>query len=85
MMGVTLYLPIKLLDEVIFDTTHTINLLVLTGIAGLCGMATYLLFTKLLKVEEIELFYKLVRKFNRQSFSASKSQLTTSPQLEVEE
>ncbi len=60
LMGITLYAPVKLLDQVIFDTTRTINLLMLTGIAGLCGVITYLLFTKLLKVEEIELLYKLL-------------------------
>ena len=64
LMGITLYLPVKLLDKVVFDTTRTINLLTLTGIAGFCGMATYLVFTKLFRVEEIELFYKLARKLN---------------------
>jgi putative peptidoglycan lipid II flippase len=64
LMGFTLYFPIKLLDQVIFDTTRTINLLMLTLIAGFCGGATYLLFTKLLKVEEIDLFYKLISKLH---------------------
>jgi putative peptidoglycan lipid II flippase len=63
-MGITLYVPIKLLDQVIFDTTRTINLLILTVIAGLCGVATYLIFTKIFKVEEIELLYDIVRKLN---------------------
>lgn len=62
LMGITLYVPIKLLDQVIFDTTRTINLLALTVIAGTSGVATYLIFTKILKVEEIELLYKLIRK-----------------------
>jgi putative peptidoglycan lipid II flippase len=63
-MGVMLYLPLKLLDEVVFDTTRTINLLILTGIATLVGSSAYLVLTKLLRVEEIELFYKLIRKLN---------------------
>jgi putative peptidoglycan lipid II flippase len=62
LMGLTLYVPIKLLDQVIFDTTRTINLLILTGIAGVCGILTYLLFTKIFKVEEINLLYKIMRK-----------------------
>ncbi len=62
LMGLTLYIPIKLLDQVIFDTTRTINLLILTSIAGICGVITYLLFTKIFKVEEIELLYKILRK-----------------------
>jgi peptidoglycan biosynthesis protein MviN/MurJ (putative lipid II flippase) len=64
LMGITLYVPIKLLDQVIFDTTRTINLLILTVIAGLCGVVTYLMFTKIFKVEEIELLYNIVRKLN---------------------
>ncbi|MDC0449228.1 polysaccharide biosynthesis C-terminal domain-containing protein, partial [bacterium] len=63
-MGATLYIPMKLLDQFVFDTTRTLNLLILTGIASVCGMATYLLFTWVLKVREIELFYKLIRKLN---------------------
>jgi putative peptidoglycan lipid II flippase len=64
LMGITLYVPIKLLDQVIFDTTRTINLLALTIIAGLCGVVTYLVFTKIFRVEEIELLYSIVRKLN---------------------
>jgi len=64
LMGITLYLPIKLLDQVIFDTTKTLNLIFLTGIAGFCGLATYFLFTKMLNIPEVELFYKLIRKLD---------------------
>jgi putative peptidoglycan lipid II flippase len=63
-MGLSLYLPLKLLDQFVFDTTRTINLLALTGIAGIAGIAAYLFFTKVFKVEEIELLYKLLRKLN---------------------
>jgi putative peptidoglycan lipid II flippase len=62
MMGITLYVPLKLLDRVVFDTTRTLNLLILTGIAGVSGMATYLFLTWLFKVEEIQLIYKLAKK-----------------------
>lgn len=64
LMGIMLYIPMKLLDKYVLDTTRTINLLALTGLAGIVGMATYLLITHLLKVEEIQLFYKLLRKLN---------------------
>lgn len=64
LMAITLYVPIKLLDQVIFDTTRTINLIMLTGIASFCGLLTYLLLTTIMKVKEIELFYKLLRKIN---------------------
>jgi len=64
LMGITLYLPLKLLDIVVIDTSRTLNLLLLTGIASFSGGATYLILTKLFKVEEIELFYKLMRKLD---------------------
>jgi putative peptidoglycan lipid II flippase len=62
LMALTLYVPVKLLDQVIFDTTRTVNLLILTLIAGTCGILTYLIFTKILKVEEINLLYRIVGK-----------------------
>ncbi|MDQ3098585.1 MAG: murein biosynthesis integral membrane protein MurJ [bacterium] len=51
-MAVSLRIPIKLLDQVVFDTTRTINLLVLTGIASVCGMIMYLFLTWLFRVKE---------------------------------
>lgn len=62
-MGMFLYIPLKILDQLVFDTTRTLGLLFLTVIASLIGSATYLFLTKLFNVEEIELFYKLLRKF----------------------
>lgn len=62
LMGISLYLPLKLLDKYIFDTQYTLQLLFLTGVASAIGMAVYLIFTKLLNVEEIDLFYKLLGK-----------------------
>ncbi len=61
-MAISLYVPLKFLDQAVFDTTKTINLLALTVVASLAGMLSYLFFTWLFKVEEIELFYKLLRK-----------------------
>ena len=61
-MGVGLYVPLKLLDQFVFDTTRTVPLIALTGIASLVGVAIYLLLTWLFKVEEIELLYRLIKK-----------------------
>ena len=63
-MGMSLYIPMKLLDIAVFDTTKTLSLLMLTAIAGIAGMVSYLLFTWLLKVEEIALLYKLLGKLS---------------------
>lgn len=63
-MGISLYVPLKLLDRLVFDTTKTIPLILLTGIVTAAGTLSYLFFTWLFRVEEIELFYKILRKLN---------------------
>lgn len=83
--GIMLYIPMKLLDKFVFDTTRTINLIALTAVAGLVGMATYLLITYLLKVEEIQLFYKLLRKLriSKDEIKSEAVDLTTTEQETV--
>lgn len=61
-MGVALYVPIKLLDQLVFDTTKTINLLVLTGIASSAGLITYILFTWMLRIHEARYVIEVVKK-----------------------
>ena len=61
-MTIMLYIPMRFMDQFIFDTTRTINLLGLTIIAGVTGMVTYVLLTKAFKVKEIEILYKVARK-----------------------
>lgn len=64
-MGFFLYFPIKLLDQLVFDTTRTINLLFLTGITGLIGFSVYLFLAWFLKIDEIVIFYNLAKKISR--------------------
>ncbi|HSA83541.1 MAG TPA: murein biosynthesis integral membrane protein MurJ, partial [Patescibacteria group bacterium] len=47
-----LYIPIKLLDQLVFDTTRTINLLALAGISSLIGLSIYLFLTWFFDVKE---------------------------------
>lgn len=61
-MGAALWIPLRYLDQFVFDTTRTIYLLALTFVAGVSGIVTYFFLTKWFKVSEVELFYKLVRK-----------------------
>lgn len=71
--GVSLYVPMKLLDQLVFDTTRTINLILLTGIVSTCGLIVYLFFTWLFKVDEVKTFINLGRKLGkwRETLSAS--------------
>ncbi|MEK7450559.1 MAG: murein biosynthesis integral membrane protein MurJ [Patescibacteria group bacterium] len=61
-MGIALYVPIKLLDQLVFDTTKTINLLLLTGISSVIGIGIYLFLTWLLNVKEAFTFLLIFRK-----------------------
>lgn len=60
-MGVCLYIPIKLLDAVIFDTTRTINLIILTGLSSSFALTVYLLLVWFLKVRELGTFLNLLK------------------------
>jgi putative peptidoglycan lipid II flippase len=57
-----LYIPIKLLDQLVFDTTKTINLLLLTGISSSIGLLLYLFLTWLFDVKEATMFITLFKK-----------------------
>lgn len=58
LMGISLYVPLKLLDQVVFDTTRTINLLMLTAIVSFFGLLAYLTFSYIFRVEQLGLIKK---------------------------
>lgn len=62
-MGVALYVPIKLLDQLVFDTTRTVNLLILTGIASGFGLTSYIFFTWLFDIKEAYYIIAVLKKF----------------------
>ncbi|KKR88397.1 MAG: putative peptidoglycan lipid II flippase MurJ [Candidatus Gottesmanbacteria bacterium GW2011_GWA2_41_12] len=51
--GFFLYIPMKLMDKLVFDTTRTLNLIFLTGIATLIGLSVYIFLAWFLEIEEI--------------------------------
>ncbi len=84
-MGIMLYIPMRFLDQFVFDTTRTINLLALTVIAGTLGMLTYIALTKLFNVKEIEILHKVLRKIkiskekiNVESINLAETEIETS-------
>ena len=60
--GISLYIPIKLLDQLVFDTTRTVNLMFLTGISSFIGLSFYLFLTWLFNVKEARTFLLIFRK-----------------------
>ncbi len=57
-----LYIPLKLLDQLVFDTTKTINLLFLTGISSLIGLCLYLFLTWAFAVHEASTYLLMFKK-----------------------
>lgn len=63
--GIFLYVPIKLLDQLVFDTTQTFNLLILTGISVSLGGSVYLFLAWFLDIPQITVITKVVRRAKR--------------------
>ncbi len=60
--GFALYIPIKLLDQLVFDTTKTMNLIFLTGISSAAGLSLYLFLTWLFNVKEAMTFILMFKR-----------------------
>ncbi len=71
-----LYIPIKLLDQLVFDTTKTINLILLTGISSFAGLCLYLFLTWLLNVKEATVFILQFKKIGDWKQILTKSEET---------
>ncbi len=60
--ALTLYIPMKILDQLVFDTTRTFGLLLLTGTAIIAGLIVYTGLSWVFRVEEVGIFAKLLKK-----------------------
>jgi putative peptidoglycan lipid II flippase len=63
--GFALYVPLKLLDQLVFDTTRTVGLLLLTGVSGTIGIATYMFLSWVLGVGEVKSFLALLARVRK--------------------
>lgn len=64
-MAVFLWMPMKLLDQFVFDTTRTIPLILLTLIVSVIGSGVYLLLARILKISEYSAYIKLIKRMGR--------------------
>jgi putative peptidoglycan lipid II flippase len=71
-----LYIPIKLLDQLVFDTTKTINLILLTGISSFAGLSLYLFLTWLFDVKEATMLINIFKKIGDWKQVLTKSEET---------
>ncbi len=69
-----LYIPIKLLDQLVFDTTRTVNLIILTGISSLLGLSLYLFLTWFFDVKEAKAYVLMAKKIGNWRDILKKSQ-----------
>lgn len=74
LMAVFLYLPFRLLDELVFDTRRTVELIMLTLTTSTIGMLVYIYFCLLFDVREIYILQNLLSKFGNWQKTLSKSQ-----------
>lgn len=59
---ISLWVPLRVLDQLIFDTTHTVPLIFLTIVVMIIGLAVYVLVSYLLRIRELEVFIALAKK-----------------------
>lgn len=60
--AVFLYIPMKLFDQLIFDTTRTFDLILLTGTASFIGFSVYFFLAWFLNIEEVIVFFTFAKK-----------------------
>jgi len=65
LMAVFLYLPFKILDEVVFDTSRTVDLIALTISTSSIAILVYIYFSILFDVKEFIYFRNILRKFGK--------------------
>jgi putative peptidoglycan lipid II flippase len=61
-MAALTYVPMKILDQLVFDTTRTINLMMLTASVSLWGMVVYVAASWFFNVEELKVVLALLSK-----------------------
>jgi putative peptidoglycan lipid II flippase len=73
-MAVFLYLPFRILDELVFDTSKTGELILLTITTGTIGTLVYIYFATLFDVEELYIIQSIFDKFGNWKKTLAKSQ-----------
>lgn len=60
--GVALWVPLKLLDQLVIDTTRTFGLILLTGISASMGLITYFFLSWVLGITQVYSVLRFTRK-----------------------
>ncbi len=65
LMAVFLYLPFRIFDELVFDTSRTVDLIALTVTTSTIGLLVYVYFSVLFDVKEVDYLLNLLNKFDK--------------------
>ena len=84
-MAISLWVPMRLLDQFVFDTTRTANLILLTAIASLSGMAVYLGLSKALGIAELNAFLSLLKRIGNWRKVLKETEEVIEPTSQVQE
>ena len=79
LMSIFLYLPFKVLDELVFETSRTIELIGLTVVTSTIGLLVYLYLAYLLNIHELQIVRKVL-----QSIGSWRKSLTKTPEVMIE-
>jgi putative peptidoglycan lipid II flippase len=60
--GFSLWIPMRLLDRFVFDTTRTFPLILLTLLTSFIGLLAYLIFSYYFRVEQLKTFELLIKR-----------------------
>lgn len=74
LMAVFLYLPFRILDELVFNTSRTIELVLLTVTTGTIGMLVYIYFAMLFDIRELYILQDMFEKLGSWKKTLSKSE-----------
>lgn len=71
--GFSLWIPLRLLDTLIFDTTRTGPLILLTLTVSVIGLAVYIFLSYLMRIRELAVFMRLAQRVGGWKAALSKS------------
>ncbi|OGV96802.1 murein biosynthesis integral membrane protein MurJ [Microgenomates group bacterium RBG_16_45_19] len=85
-MGLALWIPLRLLDRYVFDTTRVLPLLLLTLIVSLIGAVVYLSLARMFRIPALEAYARILSKLgNWRSVLAQTEEVIEEPPTQNEQ
>lgn len=80
--ALALYVPMKFLDQLVFDTTKNIGLILLTSTAAFSGLFVYIVLSWIFKIDQLYIYFHLLKRVAKWPKKLSTPMPTT---IEVED